>query len=113
MLEGGGAAIQETLGAVINQTNAAAEAKKEGEKKADEARRDIAFLAHGVSIAFCAVAVNWLDYGLFSHIGAEGVDGGLDRLLTALAAAGGTKALHELIGQLQTKKEASQAGASS
>lgn len=106
-----------TLSAVVesaaNRTSAAAETKKEAEKKVDEARRDITFLAHGVSIVVCALAVNWLNYGLLQHIGAEGVDGGLDRLFTALAAAGGTKALHELIGRFQKSKEATETGESS
>lgn len=86
----------------------AASAKPTEEGKVAEARTPITFLAHGVSFAFCALAVTWLNYGLMSHVGAVGVDGDLDRLLTALAAAGGTKALHELIGRLQKAKEAAE-----
>lgn len=109
-----GAADSVTLSAVVeaaaNRTSAAAETKKDAETKVDEARRDITFLAHGVSILVCALAVNWLNYGLFQHIGAAGVDGGLDRMFTALAAAGGTKALHELIGRFQKSKESTETG---
>lgn len=99
--------------AAVDTTTKAATQKKEGEEKAEGARRDIVFLGHGVSFAACALAVNWLNYGLLQHIGAEGVDGRVDRLFTALAAAGGTKALHELIGRFQKAKESTESGAQS
>jgi hypothetical protein len=54
------------------------------------------------------MAVNVLNYGLVGQVGADGVDRWVDRLLTALAAAGGTKALHELVGRLQKAKESSE-----
>lgn len=83
-------------------------AKKEGgEEKVQEARRDIKFLAHGVSLAVCAVAVNGLNYGFLRHIGADPdqLNEGLDRLFTVVAAAGGTKGLHELIGRMQSRRK--------
>lgn len=95
----------------LSATSAAETKKEAGETKVAEARRDITFLAHGVSIAASALAVNALNYGLLTHIGAEGVSAGIDRLFTVLAAAGGTKALHELIGRLQKAKEAAETGA--
>lgn len=91
----------------------AGEDKKKNEAVVEERRRDIAFLALGLSIALSAVAVRQLNYGLLVHIGAENVNVNLDRLLTVLAAAGGTKALHELIGRLQKAKESAEAGESS
>lgn len=59
----------------------------------------------------CAVAVNRLNYGLLEHVGATGINSRTDRFFTMLAAAGGTKALHELIGRLQSAKEASDTAA--
>ena len=71
----------------------------------DAKRKDHAFLAGGLSVALCALAVNALNYRLMNHLGATGVSAGLDRVLTALAAAGGTKALHELIGRFEKAKD--------
>lgn len=101
-------ALANAMTAAVQATSQAAAGKKEGEEKVEAARRDIVFLAHGLSFAVCAVAVNALNYGLLRHIGAEGVDGRVDRLFTALAAAGGTKALHELIGRFQKAKESTE-----
>ena len=87
---------------------AAAAAKPAIEASVDEKRTDIMFLAHGLSILLCAIAVNWMNYGFMSSIGATNLNGDLDRLLTALAAAGGSKGLHELIGRVQATKENAQ-----
>ena len=62
----------------------------------------------GLSLALCALAVNGLNYRLMDAIGADGVSAGFDRLLTALAAAGGSKSLHDLISRLQKAKEAAE-----
>jgi hypothetical protein len=78
---------------------------------AEKATTDIAFLSHGLSILLCAIAVNLLAYGIMKSLGADGVPGDVDRLLTALAAAGGSKSLHELIGRLQSAKEQAQVSA--
>lgn len=77
----------------------------EAKETVDKARTDISFVAHGFSILVCALAVIWLNYGLMKHIGAQGVGVRIDHLLTALAAAGGAKGLHELIGRMQKAKE--------
>ena len=99
------------VSAVTATTEAATAEKTAGEKEVKEARKDITFLAHGVSIAVCALAVNGLNYGLLSHIGAVNINADIDRLFTVIAAAGGTKALHELIGRVQKAKETAEAGA--
>jgi cytochrome c-type biogenesis protein CcmH/NrfG len=104
----GGGAEGISFDAAAEAARTAATEKEEQEEEVKDARRDINFLASGVSIAVCALAVNVLNYGLLSHVGAQGVDGRWDRLFTLLAAAGGTKALHELIGRLQTSKEAAE-----
>lgn len=96
--------------AVATKNQEAVEKKEEGEAKVAEARRDIKFLAHGVSLTVCALAVNALNYGLLEHVGAVGVKPDVDRLLTVVAAAGGTKALHELIGRVQKAKESAESG---
>lgn len=77
----------------------------------DAARSDTAFVGLGLSLLLSALAVNALNYGLFSSLGTTGVHEDLDRFVTALAAAGGSKAVHELIGRLQKAKEASEATA--
>jgi hypothetical protein len=82
--------------------------KTAAKEDADVARKDIAFLAGGLAVLLCAIGVNALNFGLVGHIGATGVNGDLDRLLTTLAAAGGTKTLHELIGRFQKSKEAAE-----
>lgn len=74
----------------------------------EEKRTDITFLAHGLSILLAAIGVKLVNYGIFSHLGATGVAENVDQLLTALAAAGGSKSLHELIGRLQKAKEGSE-----
>lgn len=96
--------------ALVQANAATAEGKSVAEKEVATARRDITFLAHGLSIALCALAVTGVNYGLLGYLGAKHVNGGLDRLITALAAAGGTKALHELIGRFQSTKESAEAG---
>lgn len=96
-----------TLDAFETAATEAADAKKEVET----ARTDITFLAHGLSILLAAIAVNWLDYGIFTHLGASGVSESADHLFTALAAAGGSKGVHELVGRLQKSKEASEEAA--
>ena len=90
---------------------AVASAKPELEKEIDEARTDISFVGHGVSILLACFAVNALNYGILGSLGATGVNGDIDRLITALAAAGGSKALHELVGRMQKAKEASESEA--
>jgi hypothetical protein len=95
---------------LVEKAAKASEQKADKKTEADDARRDITFLAHGLSIAICAVAVNGLNYGVLSRVGADGVSAGLDRLLTMLAAAGGTKALHELISRVQASKESAEEG---
>jgi hypothetical protein len=92
---------------------AAREEKKKAEEKIEAKRLDHVFLGHGLSFAVCALGVNGLNYGLLDHVGAQGVHGDVDRLLTAAAAAGGTKALHELIGRFQKAKEGSEASSPS
>lgn len=77
----------------------------------DEVRKDVAFFAHGLAILLAAAAVKFLNYGIFLHLGAEGVNRGIDALFTALAAAGGAKGLHELIGRMQESKEKAQENA--
>ncbi len=118
-LVAGGGGVAKTIETVAKQTQEAATDKQESEEKVKEARRDIALFAGGLSIVLCALATNALDYGLLEHVGAQVFDplvggGGInpdhDRLLTALAAAGGTKALHELIGRVQKAKESTEAG---
>lgn len=52
-----------------------------------------------------------LNYGLLESLGTTGVDGDVDRFVTALAAAGGSKASHELVGRMQKAKEASETAA--
>jgi hypothetical protein len=82
--------------------------KSEKEVVVDAKRTDIAFLAHGLSILLAACAVNLLNYGILGSLGASGFDPELDRLLTALAAAGGSKALHEFVQRVQSAKEQAQ-----
>jgi hypothetical protein len=88
----------EVLSGVAARAQQAEVEKQEGEAKLT-ARRDMTFLAAGLSIALYALAVNALDYGLLEHVGADGIQPDVDRLTTVFAAAGGTKALHELIGR--------------
>ena len=90
-----------------------AETKSKAEKQIDEARKDVAFLGLGLSILLCVLAVNALNYGFLTSLGTTGVDGDLDRLLTALAAAWGSKGLHEIVGRLQKGKEQSETAAKS
>lgn len=77
------------------------------QEKVDNGRSDVAFVGLGLSILLAGLAVNALNYGILNSLGTTGVDRDLDRLLTALAAAGGSKALHELVGRLQKAKEES------
>lgn len=49
-----------------------------------------------------------MNYGIMDSLGVTGLNNDLNRLLTALAAAGGSKALHELIGRVQVAKENAQ-----
>jgi len=91
-------------------TSSASDASTE-KKKVDEKRTDITFLAHGLSILLAAIGVKLVNYGIFDYLGASGVNQDVDHLLTALAAAGGSKSLHELIGRLQKTKESTEEGA--
>jgi hypothetical protein len=84
------------------------ETKASVEKTVDDKRADIRFLSHGLSILFCAIAVNGTNYGMMDSLGAHGLSNDVNRLLTALAAAGGSKGLHELIGRVQVAKEKAQ-----
>lgn len=90
---------------------ATTDVKAAAEENVDEARKDIAFVGLGLSLLLAVLAVNHLNYGMLSSIGTTGVDGDIDRLLTALAAAGGSKGLHELVGRMQKAKEESEASA--
>lgn len=94
--------------AADDAVKAATEAKKEKEAEVDGKRTDVLFLAHGLSIFLAAIAVNWMNYGIMDSLGVTGLNSDLNRLLTALAAAGGSKALHELIGRVQVAKENAQ-----
>jgi hypothetical protein len=109
---GAGAAVPGALTALVEQNQSAVEQKEAAEGEVKETRREITFLAHGVSVAVCAVGVNALNYGVLAHIGAQGFNPDVDRLLTVAAAAGGTKALHELIGRMQKAKESAETGES-
>jgi hypothetical protein len=75
---------------------------------AEQSRTDILFLTHGLAIALSVGAVTCLNYGIMASLGASNVNGELDRFLTALAAAGGSKGLHELIGRVQVAKDNAQ-----
>jgi hypothetical protein len=88
---------------------AVASTKNEQQQTVDDKTKDISFLSHGLSILFAAIAVNWTNYGMMDSLGALHLNGDLNRLLTALAAAGGSKGLHELIGRVQAAKEDAQA----
>lgn len=89
----------------VTNFDAVTQEKQTEEQKLDTAITDITFLAHGLSILLCACAVVALDYGLLESLGATGFAGWADRLVTALAAAGGSKGLHELIGRMEKTKE--------
>lgn len=100
------------LRAAVSTLDATESKTKEAE--VDEARTDIRFLAHGLAILLAAIAVSWLDYGILESLGVTGFSpdlDGLNRLLTALAAAGGSTALHELISRVQVAKEKAQTSA--
>jgi hypothetical protein len=84
--------------------------QQEEVKKVNQAKTALTFLGHGISFFACVIAVNALNFGILRTIGAQNVSGDLDRFVTALAAAGGGKALHELVGRLQTAKEAAATG---
>ena len=88
-----------------NPTMEEVDEKTTQQANVDAARKELAFVGGGLSILLCAVGVNALNYGLMKHIGAVGVNADVDRLLTTLAAAGGTKTLHELIGRFEKAKE--------
>jgi hypothetical protein len=109
---GGSAVVPGALTALVKQNQSAVEEKEAAEAEVKETRREITFLAHGVSVVVCAVGVNALNYGVLRHIGAEGFNPAVDRLLTVIAAAGGTKGLHELIGRMQKAKESAETGES-
>jgi len=94
--------------AAEDAVKAATEAKEKKEAEVDDKRTDVLFLAHGLSILLAAIAVNWMNYGIMDSLGVTGLNSDLNRLLTALAAAGGSKALHELIGRVQVAKENAQ-----
>lgn len=90
---------------------AAATEVGEAKKTVEEARTDLTFLAHGLSILLSALAVVALNYSLLSLVGAQGVDKRVDILLSALAVAGGSKGIHELVGRLQKAKESAEESA--
>lgn len=91
-----------------NLIESAQTTKKSEEAVVEAKRTDITFLAHGLSIFLAAVVVNLLNYGILGSLGASGFDAELDRLLTSLAAAGGSKALHEFVERVQAAKENAQ-----
>lgn len=95
----------------IADFTAAQASKAANEEVVEKARTDILFLGHGLSILLCSIAVNWMNYGIMDSLGASHLNADLDRLLTALAAAGGSKGLHELIGRVQAAKENAQTSA--
>lgn len=107
-LAGGGEGVAAAVSTAVEATSAATADKEDGEEEVAQARRDITFLAHGASVLLCASAVCALNYSLLDQVGAKDVNDGVDRLVTVLAAAGGTKALHELIGRMQKAKEAAE-----
>lgn len=94
--------------AVTTAVEGMADDKKTKEKEVDTARTDIRFLAHGLAILLAAIAVTWMNYGILASLGATNFSDNLNRLVTALAAAGGSTALHELISRVQVAKENAQ-----
>lgn len=103
-----GSKIEALKLAADKAVKAATEAKEKKEAEVDDKRTDVLFLTHGLSILLAAIAVNWMNYGIMDSLGVTGLNDNLNRLLTALAAAGGSKALHELIGRVQVAKENAQ-----
>lgn len=100
--------------AIQQATTAQAQTKTEAEsaeEKLQEAVGPIRAFGLGVSILVCAAAVTTLDYSLLRHVGVTNTAPWADQILTTLAAAGGTKALHDLIGRFEASKQAKETGA--
>ncbi|WP_271800409.1 hypothetical protein [Dietzia maris] len=100
-----------TVASFEDGTTITAAALESKEAVVDTARTDIRFLAHGLAILLAAIAVTWMNYGILDSLGVSNFSDDLNRLLTALAAAGGSTALHELISRVQVAKENAQTAA--
>jgi hypothetical protein len=84
-----------------NATQSESEAKTEVGK----ARKDLSIFGQALSFSFAYMAVSYFEYGIFKVIGVSNLVEGVDRLFTALAVMGGSKALHDLISKIQKSKE--------
>ena len=74
-------------------------------EEADGAAADTHAMAFGLSLGFAFVACGYFEIGFLKLIGVTGTPLWVDRFLSALIIAGGSKPLHDLITKVQKSKE--------
>lgn len=102
--------VRNAIGAGYSKTNPT-EQETEAARAAnwqavvDSLRKDTALWAWAVSTALGALAAAWLGLYLMRAVGALGVPIALDVVVTGLILGGGSKALHDLIKNIEKAKE--------
>jgi hypothetical protein len=74
-------------------------------EEAEKAEADTRALAFGLAVGLAFVACGYFEVGLLDIIGVENVEPWVDRMVSALVIAGGSKPLHDLISKIQKSKQ--------
>lgn len=101
------AAQTEIVSTIASSAEASTDTKEAAKERVGLARRALAVFAGGLGILLCAAMVRATDFLLLSAVGLTGVNERVDVVITTLAAAGGSKGLHETISRIQKAKEKS------
>jgi hypothetical protein len=101
------AAQTEIVSTIASSAEASTDTKEAAKERVGLARRALAVFAGGLGILLCAAMVRATDFLLLSTVGLTGVNERVDVVITTLAAAGGSKGLHETITRIQKSKEKS------
>jgi hypothetical protein len=102
------AAQTEIVSTIASSAAVSTDTKEAAKEKVALARRALAVFAGGLGILLCAAMVRATDFSLLWTVGLRGVDERVDVVITTLAAAGGSKGLHETISRIQKSKEKSE-----
>jgi hypothetical protein len=102
------AAQTEIMSTIASSASVSTDTKEAAKELVALARRALAVFAGGLGILLCAAMVRATDFLILSTVGLTGVDERVDIVITTLAAAGGSKGLHETISRIQKSKEKSE-----
>lgn len=105
--------VAKSIGKEVAPTTKVLAIKANSKDEAESAEADTRALAFGLALGSAFVACSYFEVGLLKLIGVTELEGWVDRFVSGLIVAGGSKPLHDLITKVQKSKEKDERAAGS